>query len=387
MKHLLIITLTTILFFACNSGTEETYPEDLAGKKTLLKEKRTELKEIAALVEQLQTEIEEMDSSIVKKLPLVTTMPVRTTDFAHFTDIQGVVEANDLVAISSETGGRIIQLSIDEGSYVRKGQLVGKVDLESVEKQIVELETQLELADELYERQKRLWDQKIGTEVQLLQAENNKKRLEKSLETIKVQLNKAEFYAPAAGVVEMLNVKQGEVAGPGAPIAMILNTSSVKITADLPETLIQAVQKGQSIEAEIPALGWQKMVRITEIARTIDPTNRTLKVEAMISNPSGKIKPNLLASMKIKDLALENVVTIPVELLQQEVGGKDFVYIVENGQEGKVAKKIYVETGESYNNQIVITDGLRGGESIVVKGSRSVANNEAVDVTKAATES
>lgn len=380
MKHFFILLSIALLIVSCNSTTDENYPTNLEGKKQLLKTKRASLKKIEGEISKLQSEIEELDSSIVKKVTLVTTMPVKRADYAHFIEVQGTIEADDLVAISSELGGRIVALNIREGQRVRKGQLIGKVDMEAVEKQIVELETQLDLANELYERQKRLWDQEIGSEVQLLQAENNKERLEKSLETIKVQLNKADFFAPISGVIEMVNLKQGEVAAPGAPIAMILNTQKVKIAADVPETLISAVQKGARVAATIPALGWEKEVRITELGRTIDPTNRTLKVEAEISNPNGLIKPNLLTTMKIKDLEQNDAIVLPVELIQQEVGGKDFVYVVSSSKAGKIAKKVYVETGSSYQNEIVIERGLSGNEAIIVKGSKIVSNDEAVQI-------
>ncbi|MEM9846829.1 MAG: efflux RND transporter periplasmic adaptor subunit [Bacteroidota bacterium] len=380
MRKIFILLTTASLFLlaACGSAEEESAePVTLEEKRTVLKEKQAAYRTLSKEIEALQAEIEELDPVAVK-LPVVTTQKVERTNFAHYTDVQGSVEAEDLVSISSETGGRVIDLRIREGQSVRKGQLVAKVDLESVAKQIAELETQLQLANDLYERQKRLWDQEIGSEVQYLQAKNNKERLEKAIESVQLQLSKNEVYSPVSGVVEMLIVKAGEIAAPGAPIAQILNTSKVKVVANVPETLIRAVGKGSRVTAQVPALDWEKEVRITEVARAIDKTNRTLKIEADVSGAG--LKPNLLATMRIKDSEQNDVVTIPLELVQQEVGGKSYVLIQEKGKESDIAKKVYVKTGDSYEGDIVIESGLQGGENIIVKGSRSVNDGQGIKV-------
>ncbi len=381
MKSLYCFIVAAVLLVSCGapSAEEGSYPEDLEGKRALLKEKKLEMRALSKMVAQLEEEIGILDPASNEKVPVVTTVQVQRKDFAHFTEVQGAVEAEDLVAISSETGGRIIDLRIKEGQSIRKGQLVAKLDLESVEKQIAELDIQLDLAKDLYERQKRLWDQEIGSEVQYLQAKNNKERLEKALETIQLQLEKAEVYAPASGVIETLNLKAGEIAAPGAPIAMILNTDRVKIVADIPETLIRSVSKGAFVEASIPSIDWEKEVRITDLGRTINPVNRTLKVEAVVVN-NGMIRPNLLSIMLIKDYEEKNVVIIPRELVQQEVGGRDFVYIKDSSKDGTIAKKIYIKTGKSYESEVIITEGLQGGEELIVKGSRSLAANDLIKI-------
>lgn len=381
MRNIITLLAVTIFLASCGGGTEVVNLEEqpIETLRDSLRAKQGRYQALAKDIESLKTLIEEKDPSAKKRLPVVTTQTVKRTDFAHYTDVQGSVEAEDLVSVSSETGGRIVDLKIQEGQSVRKGQLVAKVDLEQIEKQIAELETQLELANDLYERQKRLWDQEIGSEVQYLQAKNNKERLEKSLESIKLQLSKEDIYAPISGVVEMVIVNAGEIAAPGAPIAQILNTNKVKIVADVPETLISAVNRGERVMASIPALDWEKEVRITDLGRTIDKTNRTLKVEAAISN-NGKIKPNLLATMRIKDKEEKDVVTVPLELVQQEVGGDKYVMVKTQGSESAVAKKIYVKIGDSYEGNVVIEEGLKGGEEIIVKGSRSLNDGEGIEV-------
>jgi membrane fusion protein (multidrug efflux system) len=309
---------------------------------------------------------------------LVSTIPVAKKDFQHFVDIQGTVQSDDYVNVTSEVPGRILQMNWKEGQYVRKGQLVASLDMEQVDKQIAELNKSLELAQDVYERQKRLWDQDIGSEMQFLQAKNSKERLEKSLETVKFQMTKAKVYAPISGVVEMVNLKSGEVAAPGVPIVQILNTNKVKVVAAVPENYLQAVKKGEEVVIRFPALNMEKKARISRIGTTINPTNRTFEVEVDLVNKKELFKPNLLAQMMINDISIKDAVTIPLVLLQQDVSGKSFVYITEKTKEGNAAKKVFVETGDSYNDDIVITKGLTGTEVLIGEGSRGIANRELI---------
>ncbi len=385
MKHILIALIGLLFLASCGqdtAATEEVYPQDLEGKKALLKSKRGEVKDLSKIIAQLEGEIETLDPNTKKKRKLVTTKPIELGNFESFTEVQGSVIADDLVSISSETGGRILSMTVKEGQNVRKGQLVAKLDLEQIDNQIAELKVQLELADEVYQRQKRLWEQEIGSEIQLLQAENSKKRLETAIESVSVQLKKANVYAPISGVVEMVNSQAGEVTAPGAPIAMILNTSKVKIVADVPESLIRAVKKGERVTVKIPALDWEKESRVTKIASQIDPTNRTLGIEVALPNGNGALKPNLLASMLIKDNERKDVVLLPLELVQQEIGDKSYVLIKGEGDEGAYAKKVYVKTGDNYNNNVVIEEGLTGDEEVIVDGARALSADELIEVQK-----
>lgn len=384
MKYIIpIVALLLAAVVGCQStGNEDgTLPESLEDKRALLKEMRAELSEMTQDVEQLEKAIAEQDPTmVVENRKPVTTAPVQRTDFEHYVEIQASVAADDYINVTSEVAGRILNLTVEEGDNVRKGQLIAKLDLEQLDKQKAELEKSLELAQTVYERQKRLWDQNIGSEIQFLEAENSKERLEKSLETLEFQMTKSEVVAPVSGVVEEVFLHGGELASPGMPIVQLLNPLRLKAVADVPESYLRAVKRGEKVKIAFPALDEEQMATITLIGRTIDPSNRTFDVEARISATSALIKPNLLATMFIKDKQEEDVVTIPLSMVQQEVGGKDFVYILDNGKAGAFAKKVYVKTGDAYDGQIVIKSGLKGGETLIMEGARGLANNEPVDV-------
>lgn len=384
MKYLIPLFALLVFLAACSQEAPEAgsgQPESLEAKRALLKEKQVQLKGLTAEIAQLEKDIAQLDPGAGEKARrLVTTAPVERTDFQHFVEIQGSVKADDFVEATSEMAGRILRLTVKEGDNVRAGQLIAELDLEQLKKQIAEVEKSLELANTVYERQKRLWDQNIGSEIQFLEARNGKERLEKSLETLQFQLTKSKVYAPASGVAERVILQAGELAMPGAPIVQILNPRQLKVVAAVPETYLRAVNRGERVKVSFPALATEQEARVTLIGTSIDPSNRTFEVEADIQSQNGLLKPNLLAIMFIKDDEQKDVVAIPLEMVQQEVSGKDFVYIKEEGEDGAFAKKVYVRTGQTFNGNVVIREGLQGGEELIIDGARGLAENEPIRV-------
>ncbi len=377
MKSLIPVFVAALFFLGC--GTEEN-PQDLKTLKASLIAKKSELKKLSKEIDSLTAKIELLEPTQEENRTLVTTQIVTKTEFKSFASIQATVKSDDIVIASSEIGGRLINVAVEEGQNVNKGQLIAQTDLESVNKQVAELETAWEMANTSYERQKRLWDQNVGSEMQYLQAKNNKEKIEKSLETVKYQLTKTKIYAPISGVVDQVYLKSGELAGPGIPIVQILNTQKVKVVADAPESYLNKVKKGEMVTVQFPAIGKEFEARVTLIGRTINPSNRTFTVEVDLPNSDGLLKPNLLAVMLINDDLQKDVVIIPLELVQQEVSGRSFVFVKDENEKGPFAKKVIVETGNTHGGNIVITSGLNGGEELIVTGARGLANNEQIKI-------
>ncbi|MCB0666704.1 MAG: efflux RND transporter periplasmic adaptor subunit [Saprospiraceae bacterium] len=384
MKNIISILIVFVLL-SCQSTTTEEMPEDLASLKALLQEKKMSQKELNDEISMLEDKIISMDSSIVESAKLVTLIKPEKKDFKHFVTIQGNVKSDAIVNASSEIGGRIVKLLTEEGKYVKNGQLIATVDMESVTKHIAEVEKSLELANEVFERQSRLWEQKIGSEIQYLQAKNNKERLEKSLETLNFQLTKADVHAPISGVVDMVFLKEGELAAPGAPIVKILNTSRLKVVADAPENLLGSINLGNPVQVIFPALADTVATTISMIGRSIDAANRTFEIEMNVPSKGGLLKPNLLAEIRVNDFTQEDVFTIPLELVQQEVGGKDFLMIAKKEGDKLLAEKLYVTTGDSDGGEIIIESGLREDHDLVMTGARGLANHEVIEVINSQT--
>ncbi len=377
--------ISTILFLSaisilisCKPSTK-TIPADLEGKRKYLTQQKKELSELQKSIEQVQSEIVELEPKRKIKKVLVSLDTVQNVEFKQFTNVQAIVVPDDYVNASSETGGRILKRMADEGDYVRKGQLLATVDMDPLERQLDEIATSYALAKTIFERQKRLWEQNIGSELQYLEAKTKKESLEKSTATIQSQLTKKNVYAPISGIVDQEFLQEGEMSAPGTPILRILNTRKIKVVADLPENYLGTVKKNDKVSVYFPALDKTIQSKITMMGRTIDPSNRTFKIEVYADNSKGDLKPNLLAEVKINNYTNKEAITLGAELIQEDVNGAKFIYKITDDENGnKIAKKQIVETGESFENNIEVHTGLSLGDIVIVEGARSVSEGNIV---------
>ncbi len=371
-KYILLIITASLLLVACQPEQDE-----LTLKRAALKEKTAVLRTLQAEIEVLQEEVDKLSPEKKRDSVMVQVQPVEVQSFSRKVNIQGSVVSDETVYASSEIGGRILSVNVKEGQQVSRGALVATLDMETVQLQINEMQTALDLAVTVYERQKRLWDQEIGSEIQYLQAKNNKERLEKSLETMRKQLSKKNVYAPISGVVNKEFASAGEVAGPGTPIVEILDSRKVKVKADVPEQYLPIIKRGQSVKLNFPALNQEVDSKVSLIGASIDPANRTFEIEMRLNNAQGMYKPNLLTEIEFVDFTKEGAVVIPLELLQEEVSGRKFVYLSKEDKEGRdIATKAYITLGASYEGSVVVEEGLAVGDQLVTVGGRSlVAGN------------
>lgn len=387
MKHTLLFILPFLLVVSCqdNSHPRENMGSiekmDLSSLKSLLSQKKTEIKSLESDIHLIVQRMEQIDPSLKeRKEEQVTVLPVYDTVFNRFVTVQGLLEADETVSVNAETSGRIMSLKIKEGDYIKKGDLVAILDVEQVDMQRAELEKGYELAVDVYERQKRLWDQNIGSEIQYLQAKNEKERLEKSLETLEFQKSKGRVFAPVSGVVDIINIREGEIASPGAPIAVILDIRQLIATADVPENYLGSVGLGDNVEVRIPSLDIETKGRITLVGSKIDMANRTFRVEARIPRVSKNLKPNLLTEIRFNEKSEDDVLMIPINLIQQEISGADYLMIVDRSEGDPVAKKVYILRGESNDKNVIIKDGLSDGDEVIYIGARTVSDGSAIKI-------
>ncbi len=382
MKNILYLFASLLLLsvLACggNTSTDDATPTTAKAARVLLSKKRQEFKKIKAELAELEALIGKLDPNSVKEKEIVVkTTLVKTKDFSHYVEVQGsIMPVNDPAYASSETGGRIVQLLVKESQYVKQGDLIAKVNLESISKSIAQLDKSLELAKDIYKRQENLWKQSIGSEIQYLQAKNQVESLEKNKESLQFELSKANVYAPASGYVDDILVKEGEMSGPGSPIVQILNTNNLKVVAAVPEIYLGNIKRGEQVKVGFPALQKEQDVRISTIGRVINPMNRTFEVEAVVNTMNGLLKPNLLSTMFVKDYTIKDAIVIPDELIQQDVSGNTFVMVAQNNR----ASKKVVTLGKTYQNETVVTTGLEGDEMLITAGATSVTDGELLKV-------
>lgn len=382
----LILLIIPIFVFSCMASSNESgeLPEDFGALQKMQKNAKDEIKQLNERLVDIEQKMREVaPEKFERDAKLITTMPLERSTFIKYADIQGELDIKNELNISSETGGRLITMDLEEGQYVRKGQQVAELDMESVKKQKAEIEKSLELARDIYERRKHLIEQNIGSEVEYLQAKNQVERLEKSIETLDHQLTKSKVYAPISGEVFRVMREAGEVVAPGEPFAMILDPGMLKAVAFVPERYLTSVKRGDSVTVLIPALKMEKRMKVSRVGAKINPQNRTFEVEVDIPNRDGVLKPNLLTKMLIEENVQENVIVLPANFVQQEVSGRYFVYTLKESGDELVAEKKYVKTGQSYNSKVVITEGLTEDDILIDEGSRNVSAGEAVRIVEA----
>ena len=383
MKAILYSTLLLLLLTACGgSDTEEgTIPEDLDGKQELMKAKRAELRELTQEIEALEAAIIKQNPALAPKGTLVATAQVATSSFTDYANVQATVTASETAMATPEIPGRITRMNFEEGDAIRRGQLVATIDVENVSTQRAELETAAELAKTVYERQERLWEQKIGSELQFLQAKNNYDRIQQQLKSIDVQAAKQNVYAPISGTVDRVMMRQGESAMPGAPILSILNTNDLEVVADAPEDLLTKVKQGQKIRVKVPTAALEFEAPVTRIGKTVDPANRTFEVEVKVpARYRSQLKANLLAEVEILDFEAADIIVVSQDQIQQEIDGRRFVFIAMEEDGDMVARKKYIETGESYDNKAIVTSGLSVGDRIITDGSRGLTDGQRISL-------
>jgi len=340
---------------------------------------KSQLTELNTKIKTLEEELAAADPEFAaanRKSLLITTLPARKGTFTHYLEVTGSVLSKKNVTISSETVGRILEIPAIEGMRVTRGQVLARVDSESIQRSIEELENSLSLARTVFEKQERLWNQKIGTEVQYLEAKSRKEGLEKSLASLKAQLAKSVIRAPFAGTVESVQVRLGELMQPGLPMFQFVGESDLFIEADLSENYINSIAKGDSVEISFPSINKNIASKVSALGAIINPNNRTFKVEISLPNLT-EVKPNMLSVLKIKDYTNAESVVVPGHLILSDTKG-DYVFAVENG----VAKKKYVKRGYSSGEETEIVEGLTGTEILVDKGFREVGDNFSVTVSK-----
>ena len=356
--------------------------DELADKKSELEAYRSEMKELKAKIASLEEEIAAQDPSATSqdKATLVTTMPVPTKTFRHFLEVRGSVASEKNVTVSARVPAVVERVAVQEGDRVKKGQVLIVQNAETVRRSIDELDTQLELATTRFERQKNLWDQKIGTEIQYLEAESNKESLERRIASLKAQLADYIIRAPFSGTVDDVIIKQGETAQPGLPMLQLVSLEDMYIEADVSESYLGTFEVGDSVDVTFPSLNQSLKSTISAVGEVINENNRTFTIEVKLPNDTRRFRPNQLAVLRIEDFHQPDAVVVPTNLILSDNQG-DYVYVAEEKDGQLTATKKAVERGMTYDNETLIRSGLSGNEQLIDEGFRDVA--EGISIKKA----
>lgn len=375
MKKIAFILLVAMM---ASCGKSES-PESIRGQITKLKEQQLNVNhQIKELEKKLASmESEENDNGNIPVL--VETISKQL--FEHFLIVNGKVELLEEAQISPEANGQIKKIHVSKGQRVTKGEVLVTLNTSILENSIAELKLGLDLATKIYEKQKSLWEQNIGSELQYLEAKNAKESLEHRLKTLQSQLEMSIVKAPFSGIVDEIYLKEGELASPGRSVLYLANLEKLKIIADVSESLLPKVKAGEMVKIKFPTYGDIEFnAPINRVGNLIDQKTRTIKLEIRIDNVEGKIKPNQMAMLQIKDFEAKDAFVVPSIIVKQDSRG-EFLFIADKNNEGKYfASKLYVKSGLSYSDRTMINQGLTEGQKVIVAGFNQVGNGTLVEV-------
>lgn len=367
MKNIILILTFSILLISCGGK------ENMSNIDDLIKSKNT--KELQLKKSALQADITKIEAAlatmnVIQEEALVSVLTLKDTVFNHYIDIQGNVDTKQNILVQPEMPGSLVELRVKTGQRVSAGQVLGRVDDGGMGQQLAQVQTQYELAKTTFDRQKRLWDQKIGSEIQFLQAQTQMTSLQKSINQIKQQWNKTLIKAPFSGVIDEIFVEKGQIVSPNPQGLMrIVNLSNMYVSTSVPETYIGKLKVGTTVDALITSIGKTYKGKVRQVGSYINPSNRSFGIEVSVPNPDNLLRPNQVAKLKIVDYSNKSAIIIPSNVIMQDAEGKKYVFVADKG----LAKKVVIKVGLSADNTTEVISGLVSGDKIVTEGANSIS--------------
>ena len=364
----LLIAAGVILIASCNKAGGDKKAE-LAN----LKKQEGELKSKIAAIE---TELSASDTT--QKGIAVSITTLKTEIFKNYIDVQGRVDADENIALSTEMPGTITKVNVKTGDEVTIGQVLAETDARAISQSIADLQTNIDLVNHVYEKQKNLWDQKIGTEIQYLQAKTNKESLEKKLAAAQEQLRMTKIISPINGTIDAVDIKVGQGVAPGLPAIRVINYSNLKVKSDVAESYASKIKKGSEAIIYFPDMNDTVIGNVNFVSRAITASSRTFNVEVLLDNKK-EYHPNMVAHLSINDyLSATPVIVVPVKVLQKDETNASFVFIAD----GNKAKKQLVTIGKQYNGKAEIVSGLQSGDMLLDTGYDLVNEGDMITYNK-----
>ncbi len=367
MKNKFLYIVIASVLFACGTPDKKAELEKLRKQRTELEGKITALEE----------ELSKTDTTKKEKITEVVAMELKPQTFKTYIEVQGKVDADENVSLSSEMPGTVTRISVKVGDEVRKGQVLAETDARAIQQQIADLQTSLDLAKQIYDKQKNLWDQKIGTEIQFLQSKNTKESLENKMATMQEQVRMSKIISPIDGTVDAVNIKLGQAVAPGLPAINVINFSNLKVKADVAESYASRVKVGNEALILFPDTRDSVASKVNYSSRAISNLSRTFNVEVLLDNKK-EYHPNMVAKVRINDYqSASPQIVLPVKYIQRGAT-ENFVMVAENG---KAVKKA-VTTSHEYNGMAEVTSGLKENDLLITAGYDLVNDGDKVEVKK-----
>ena len=373
-KHIALISLAALFVLSCGEPDAQKQISRLEMKKATLQE---QIKKIDDQISELKTGVTEEESRLIP----VSVSEVQPQKFQNYFMVQGNVTSDKNIQVPAEYSGIVRNIKYEEGDYVKAGTLLAEIDNELLLRQKAELETSLDLATTNYERQKSLWDQQIGSEMQYLQAKNQKESLEKRMETLLQQLDQTRITSPISGHIDEVIIKEGEIIQMGMPAFRIVQLSNLKVKADVSEQYVSEVHKGDSVLISFPGGNKEFFARINAISQVIDPDSRTFSIEVKIPDDIEFVKPNMMSEVKIFNYVKENALCVPMDIVQKNEKG-DFIFVLGEKDGKPIAERRSIEVGRYNTSLAEVNSGIETGETVITDGYQNLSNGQEVEIIK-----
>ena len=375
---------TILLLFSCENN--ETFDSIL--KSNDIEKIKLARKTIVASQQDLNSKIEQLDNRIEElnenpQLPIVEVVSVTPSQFDHYIQVQGSVKSDQLISIFPEFSGVIKNIYVKSGDDVKKGQSLIKIDDGGLKEQLSQLEIKFELTKTTFERQKRLWEQKIGSEIQFLETKSMFEAQKQAINQLKKQIQKTLIQAPFSGTIDNVIVKLGEVVYPGrSNLMMLLNMDNLYVESNVPEKYISSIKTGNKAILEFPLIGKSVSSAVRQSGNYIHPINRTFKIEIDVKTNDFEVKPNLNSKVKINDYSNEKALMINQNIISVDSNNKEYVYKLFTKNNKDYVSKTTIETGKNDGKNIEVISGLSQGDLIVSEGIRKLVDNSRVKIIK-----
>lgn len=370
MKNLLIILSISSILAACSGGNKDD-------KKVQLAELKKQQAELTDKISQLEADIAKNDTTKSGKSKLVIVTGIEPKPFNHYIEVQARVEGDEDVMVSAESMGAVTAVNVKAGDKVSKGQVMATLDDRTIRSQMESMQSQLELATTLYNRQKNLWDQKIGSEVQFLNAKTQKESLERQVGALQNQWDLTRIKSPINGTVDDINIKIGQMMAPGMPAIRVVNLTSLKVKGEVAEAYINSVNKGNPVKIFFPDLNKEIDAKVDYSGKAIGALNRTFNVEVRLNAAHGEYHPNQVAVLKIADYSSEKALVVPVSAVMKGTDG-EYVFIAANENGKNIAKRKPVKSGKVYNGNVEIAQGISANDKVITFGNQNLVEGDII---------
>jgi len=376
MKNFLSLSFITFIIFSCSSGS------GLEKKKAELAESQAEYDALKIKIADLEKEIARLDTSAeIRKPKLVTLTPVQTGIFNHYIDVQGTIDSEENIAVQPGMPGQVTKVNVHEGDMVKAGQVLAEVDNRVIRESISQLQTNVDFAKTAFEKQQRLWNQKIGTEIQFLQSKTQFESLQKNMITLQAQLDMSRIKSPINGMVDAVNIKVGEYAAPGMLGSFrVVNFGKMKVKAKIADSYIGKVKLGNPVRIYLADIKDTIQGKISFVSKVVNPMTRSFDIEIGLGATSTEVRPNMMASLKINDENIDNAMSVQSNLVQKDPSGSMYVMISEGRAANMKARKKLVKTGISSGARIIVLEGLSGNEQLIEAGYQEVVDGQLISL-------